>query len=88
MSDTEHCKDCGEPITGSPRWYYGDAYHRDCLYATDGGTDTDGSERSWVSRTRMFCPECGQRGAAHGIQNVSKWMSCSNGHEWGYEDVE
>jgi len=35
-SGTERCEDCDEPITGTPRWYYGDAYHRDCLYAADG----------------------------------------------------
>ena len=41
----------------------------------------------WVKNTRSFCPVCGKRGAAQGIQNVGKWMQCSNDHEWGYEEA-
>lgn len=44
--------------------------------------------KSWVARTQRFCPVCGSRGAAQGIQNESRWMSCASNHQWGYEEVD
>lgn len=53
----------------------------------DSGHSSSDTERSWVDHVRSVCPECGLRGSAQGIRGIGKWMTCSNGHEWGYEDV-
>lgn len=71
--DTERCADCGGHIEETPRWYYGDAYCKDCLYEGDAVGECDGCGAEITNDANLttvevdgerqqWCPGC--RGAA------------------------
>lgn len=57
MKEAYQCDECGESIDTKPRWYHGDPYHKDCLYATDGGVDQDDGETDRHQCDNPLCEE-------------------------------